>query len=481
MIAYVQALGDDVWVAIENGWIWPSVTIGEGVAAVTTPIARNKWNETQKTLSSFNSKGLNAIFTAMSPNEFRRISSCTTSKEAWDKLCMTHEGDKTVKESKLELLTTQFETLRMEESESFDDFFVRLQDIINNSQALGLNYPHVQIVRKILRSLPKRFRSRKDAIQEAHDLKTMSVDTLAGKLKTFEFEMEKPKNEKTLAFKGTSLASKSRIFSHHGVSHDSDSDDDIDREIEQVSKEFQRLIKRKHAMKSDLVLGKKTIFNKTQVDMSKVQCFKCKEYGHYSHNCPTKTSSNYEKKKSSLKVTWDDSGSDCSTDCLNATCEDDDLAAKVVAFTSSIHSHTLPDFSDDVSVHGSTSLDIENVDWEDMYASTAKKYVKLGKAYKSMSAKVEILDKEKTVYVTKLESLESEFNSLEMKFNSTMVDLEHTKADLVSTQEKLNSFYVGSENLDKMLGVEKLQVTREVPDFLKILVHQRIPLVSLSL
>ena len=55
-----------------------------------------------------NNKALNAIFCVVSPDKFHRISHITVSKEAWEILETTYEGMKKVKDTKLQMLTTQF-------------------------------------------------------------------------------------------------------------------------------------------------------------------------------------------------------------------------------------------------------------------------------------------------------------------------------------------------------------------------------------
>ena len=42
-----------------------------------------------------------------------------------------------MKTSKLQILTTRFEELRMSEDESFDSFIAKLSDIVNSFHALG--------------------------------------------------------------------------------------------------------------------------------------------------------------------------------------------------------------------------------------------------------------------------------------------------------------------------------------------------------
>lgn len=76
-----------------------------------------------------NSKALYAIFDGVDVQEFKRISKCSVAKEAWDSLETTHEGTDTVKQSKLQMLTTKFETLKMKENETISEFYAKFCDL----------------------------------------------------------------------------------------------------------------------------------------------------------------------------------------------------------------------------------------------------------------------------------------------------------------------------------------------------------------
>ena len=58
-------------------------------------------------MANANSKALNAIFCGVSPDEFHRISYVLIAKEAWQILETTYKGTKKVKDTKLQMLTTQ--------------------------------------------------------------------------------------------------------------------------------------------------------------------------------------------------------------------------------------------------------------------------------------------------------------------------------------------------------------------------------------
>ena len=107
--------------------------------------------------ANFNSRVLNALFSAVTIDEFKKISFTEVAKEAWTILETTYEGIKAVKTVKFQRLTSNFEEIRMEEDETFDEFYAKLKDIVISAFNIGESIAESKIVRKILRSLPKRF------------------------------------------------------------------------------------------------------------------------------------------------------------------------------------------------------------------------------------------------------------------------------------------------------------------------------------
>ena len=68
-------------------------------------------------------------------------------------------------DSKLQRLTINFEEIKIEEDESFDEFYVKLKDIVNSAFNLKETIPKPKIVRKVFRSLPERFHAKITAIE----------------------------------------------------------------------------------------------------------------------------------------------------------------------------------------------------------------------------------------------------------------------------------------------------------------------------
>ena len=74
----------------------------------------------------------------------------------------------------------------MEEDESFDEFYAKLEDIVNSAFNFGETIPEPKIVRKVLRSLPERFHAKITAIEELKDIDKISLTELVSNLQTYE-------------------------------------------------------------------------------------------------------------------------------------------------------------------------------------------------------------------------------------------------------------------------------------------------------
>ena len=142
-------------------------------------------------MANFNSGTLNALFSAVTNEEFKKISSTETTKEAWTILLTTYEGTKAVKNSKFQRLTTSFEEIKIEEDELFDEFYAKLKDIVNSAFNLGKTIPEPKIVRKVFRFLPERFHAKITAIEESKDIYKIPLTELVDNLQTYELGLSR--------------------------------------------------------------------------------------------------------------------------------------------------------------------------------------------------------------------------------------------------------------------------------------------------
>ena len=157
MRAFLQSLDEKVWQAVEICWTKANEALAD-------------WDDAKIKAANFNSKALNALFSTVTNEEFKKLSSTETTKEAWTILQTTYKGTKAIKDSKLQRLTTGFEEIKMEEDESFNEFYAKPNDIVNSAFNLGETIPEPKIFRKVLRYLLERFHAKITTIEESEDI-----------------------------------------------------------------------------------------------------------------------------------------------------------------------------------------------------------------------------------------------------------------------------------------------------------------------
>ena len=89
----------------------------------------------------------------------------------------------------------------MSDDESFDEFYAKLNDIVNSAYKLGEIYDQPKIVRKILRSLTENFRPKVTTITESKDLDSIPIDELVGSLQSYQLDLPKTRKSKSMALK----------------------------------------------------------------------------------------------------------------------------------------------------------------------------------------------------------------------------------------------------------------------------------------
>ena len=89
----------------------------------------------------------------------------------------------------------------MSEDETFDEFYAKLNGMVNSAFNLSEVYDQPKIVRKILGSLTKNFRPKVTAITENKDVDTITVDELVASLQSYEFDLPKTSKSKSMALK----------------------------------------------------------------------------------------------------------------------------------------------------------------------------------------------------------------------------------------------------------------------------------------
>ena len=85
----------------------------------------------------FNAKALNSILNGLSKAEFFKFMHCDSTKVMWDKMISSYEGNEKVKDAKLQTHGLKFEQLKMDEDETINKYFLRIEELVNTMKGLG--------------------------------------------------------------------------------------------------------------------------------------------------------------------------------------------------------------------------------------------------------------------------------------------------------------------------------------------------------
>ncbi|XP_020412405.1 uncharacterized protein LOC18789919 [Prunus persica] len=454
MKSFLWSLDERVWSTVVHGFPKPTKKIGKGDEETTILKAREEWTTAEVTHSTNNQKGLNALFTAVSSDQFEYISCCDTSKEAWDILQVTHEGTDTVKGAKLQMHTLQFETLMMDENETFSEFYAKLCVIVNDCSSLGEKIPEDRVVKKILRSLPQRFQLKITAIEEIRDLNTLKVQELIGSIQTYEMKHLAPKKSKNVAFK---------VVNEEDDGHSNE--DCSDEELTILTRRFMNFLKNQDPRSRDSKgINSKNRFvnytdggskfrrsNERKNPREKVQCFECEGYGHISSECANTLKKQRDGKNKAMHTTWSDSESECEID------------EKTVALITTV---SLDESHEDDDCKGINIEFIMNK-YDDLLAVSQK----FNKQNSELVKEVAVLKLENSRIANEFQSPDADSEKVSAGMNETLMFLHKKLADqnklsasltsdnkaleleLKNSKERIVSLTIGAEKIDKMISM----------------------------
>ncbi|KAK0584122.1 hypothetical protein LWI29_007953 [Acer saccharum] len=427
MESYICQIHDRAWMAVEDGYDLPMMTPAGGGQDVLKPKAQ--WNAQEFEASKWNRKAMHAIMCAMDENQYKLIQNTQIAKVAWDILQVAHEGTEVVKESKLQVLQTQFELLRMGEDECFNDFEIKLMDIVNQSHQLGDPYSDRRVKQKIMRSLP--------------DRKAPSNTT-------------PPKKSKGIALKASKDAKEAK--------HESDED------LALFVKRFNKVMgfkKKKGFGSRGQDLKKKSSFKKFEprqerTERKGVRCFECGGIGHFAPEC---ANHNERKKGKVMAATWSGSSDDSNEE--DESSSEEELMANFLAFASSHKSKSASE-KEDLSQEEIDSSEEER----DSSSSSKKKFVEqkvLAKYHAEFNdlalkstRKIERLREENLELSAHNDHLSEQVERLKRREDKLIEELdlskrseEGLKRELVEAKESLARIDSSTKKLDHLLGVGK--------------------------
>nr|XP_009804564.1 PREDICTED: uncharacterized protein LOC104249781 [Nicotiana sylvestris] len=124
-----MAKDSELWDFICDGHFVPMKIIGD--PTMTVPKTRKEYNDAVRKDIEKHFRAKIILVCGIGPDEYNRISACQSAKKIWEALEIAHEGTTQVKQSKIDMLTTEYELLRMKDDESIQDMHTRFTSIIN--------------------------------------------------------------------------------------------------------------------------------------------------------------------------------------------------------------------------------------------------------------------------------------------------------------------------------------------------------------
>nr|GEW66669.1 zinc finger, CCHC-type [Tanacetum cinerariifolium] len=225
------------------------------------------------------------LYQALPEDQLLQITKQKTAKAIWDALKTRHIGEERVQQARLQTLKSDFEMLHMKEDETINTFTTKLTILVNKAASPGHTMEDETLVRKLLNVVPDKYMQIVASIEQYSDLSEMTLEEATSRLKTYEERIKYKKgkqvdNQEKLMFirhenKGKYFRGRGRgkhKFSQ-GINH------------ENFKKE------RKNEETSHRSYNKNN-FKKSNYDISKLRCYKCKKIGHIAPKYPQKTKPN---------------------------------------------------------------------------------------------------------------------------------------------------------------------------------------------
>ncbi|XP_074342749.1 uncharacterized protein LOC141680417 [Apium graveolens] len=178
-------------------------------------------------------------------------------KDAWVEIKTMTQGAERLKAAKVQNLTSEFESLSMNNTEFLDDFSIKLTGLVTKICAIGEDMKEAYVVKKPLCAMRAKFLQIMSTMEQFGDLETITVEEVVGSLKAHEERLN-----------GQVENSEGQLML-------------IEEEWAKKENENGKLLLTKELWQRRVNKGGTDARNRVGRDKSRKKCYNCNIYGHY--------------------------------------------------------------------------------------------------------------------------------------------------------------------------------------------------------
>ncbi|XP_042413227.1 uncharacterized protein LOC122002204 [Zingiber officinale] len=224
-----------------------------------------------------------------------QIANKKMAKEVWDSLKTRYLDSDRVKKVHVQTLKSEFDALRIKETDTIDEFAGKLSTMSSKFSALGATLEDSSLVKKLLDSVPDKFFPIVGGIEQFHDLETIPFEETIGRLKAYE--------ERTLRLRANTNNTEGELLLTHAEWQMRQKGGNVDtssgakgRGSNSPSHSKWRGRGRGHGRGRDRgrgtpsqdSAGGTSSNGRGTRDKSRIKCFNCEKMGHYASECYNK-------------------------------------------------------------------------------------------------------------------------------------------------------------------------------------------------
>lgn len=211
-----------------------------------------------------------------------QVGELDTAKKVWEAIKARHTGAERVREARLQTLSSEFDRLRMKETDTIDDFVGKLGEISSKSAALGENLNETKIVKKFLKSLPrKKYIHIVASLEQVLDLKNTTFEDIVGRLKAFEERIAEEEEDTQES------QTKLMLANSESPQQNRDNNNNYGRDSSNYNRDGSNYRGRGRGGRFyNRGRGRGRYTYNYDRDMTKLTCFRCDKTGHFAMDCP---------------------------------------------------------------------------------------------------------------------------------------------------------------------------------------------------